>query len=105
MKTIQQKDEKRHGRARSDGQMRDAMTTASIPNNYLTKAMQQSIRGLEKNGFTARRILPVDPMAGIHAREFRADFAKQTQPDCWCSASGSTPTATSPTPNHNQTPP
>ena len=55
------------------------MTKASLPNNYLTKAMQQSIRGLEKNGFTARRILPVDPMAGIHAREFRADFAKQTQ--------------------------
>ena len=78
MKTIQQKDEKRHGRARSDGQMRDAMTTASIPNTYSNKAMQQSIRGLEKNGFTARRILPVDPMAGIHAREFHADFAKQT---------------------------
>ena len=54
------------------------MTTASPPNNYLNKAMQQSIRGLEKNGFTARRILPVDVMAGIHAREFRADFAKQT---------------------------
>ena len=54
------------------------MTTASIPNNYLNKAMQQGIRGLEKNGFTARRILPVDVMAGIHVREFRADFAKQT---------------------------
>ena len=79
MKSIQQKDEKRHGRARSDGQMRDAMTTASQTNNYLTKAMQQGIRGLEKNGFTARRILPVDLMAGIHAREFRADFAKQTK--------------------------
>ena len=79
MKTIQQKDEKRHGRARSDGQMRDAMTTASIPNNHLTKAMRQSIRRLEKNGFRIRRILPADPMAGIHAREFRADFAKQTQ--------------------------
>jgi hypothetical protein len=78
MKTIQQKDEKRHGRARSDRQMRDAMTAASMPNNYLNKAMQRSIRGLEKNGFTARRILPVDVMAGIHAREFRADFAKQT---------------------------
>ena len=78
MRTIQQKDEKRHGRAQSDGQMRDAMTTASIPNQHLTKAMQQGIRGFEKNGFTARRILPVDPMAGIHAREFRADFAKQT---------------------------
>jgi hypothetical protein len=79
MKTIQQKDEKRHGRAQSDGQMRDAMTTVSIPNKYPTKAMQQSIRGLEKNGFTVRRILPVDPMAGIHAREFRANFAKQTK--------------------------
>ena len=79
MKIIQQKDEKRHGRARSDGQMRDAMTTISIPNTYLNKAMQRSIRGLEKNGFTARRILPVDLMAGIHAREFRADFAKQTK--------------------------
>jgi hypothetical protein len=79
MKTRQQKDEKRHGRARSDGQMRDAMTKASLPNNYLTKAMQQCIRGLEKNGYSARRILPVDPKAGIHAREFRADFAKQTQ--------------------------
>jgi len=79
MKSTQQKDEKRHGRARSDGQMRDAMTTVSIPNNHLTKAMQQGIRGLEKNGFTARRILPVDLMAGIHAREFRADFAKPTK--------------------------
>jgi hypothetical protein len=79
MKFIQQKDEKRNGRARSDRQMRDAMTTASIPNSYLTKAMQQSIRGLEKNGFTARRVLPVDPMTGIHTREFRADFAKQTK--------------------------
>jgi len=78
MKTIQQKDENRHGRALSDGQMRDAMTTASIPNTYSNKAIQQSIRGLEKNGFTARRIMPVNPMAGIHAREFRADFAKQT---------------------------
>ena len=78
MKTIKQKDEKRHGRARSDGQMRDAMTNASIPNKHLTKAMRQSIRGLEKNGYSARRILPIDPMAGIHAREFRADFAKQT---------------------------
>ena len=54
------------------------MTTASMPNNYLNKAMQRSIRGLEKNGFTARCIMPIDPMAGIHAREFRADFAKQT---------------------------
>jgi hypothetical protein len=54
------------------------MTTAFMPNSYLNKAMQRSIRGLEKNGFTARRILPVDVMAGIHAREFRADFAKQT---------------------------
>ena len=79
MKSIQQKDKKRHRRARSDGQMKDAMTTISTPNNYLTKAMQYGIRGLEKNGFTARRILPVDPMAGIYAREFRADFAKQTQ--------------------------
>ena len=78
MRTIQQKDEKRHGRAQSDGQMRDARTTASQTNNYLTKAMQQGIRGFEKNGFTARRIMPVDPMAGINAREFRADFAKQT---------------------------
>ena len=78
MKTRQQKDEKRYGRARSDRQMRDAMTKPSLPNNYLNKAMQQSIRGLEKNGFTARRIMPVDPMAGVHAREFRADFAKQT---------------------------
>jgi hypothetical protein len=41
--------------------------------------MQQSIRSLEQNGFTVRRILPVDPMAGIHAREFRANFAKQTK--------------------------
>jgi hypothetical protein len=49
-----------------------------MPNNYLNKAMQRSIRGLEKNGFTARRIMPVDVMAGIHAREFLADFAKQT---------------------------
>lgn len=54
------------------------MKTASIYNNYLSKAMQQSIRCLEQNGFTARRILPVDLMAGIHASEFRADFAKQT---------------------------
>ena len=55
------------------------MTTASITNRYLTKAMQQGIRGFENNGFTVRRILPVDLMAGIHAREFRADFAKPTQ--------------------------
>ena len=54
------------------------MTTAFIPNTYSNKAIQRSVRGLEKNGFTARRILPVDPMVGIHAREFRADFAKQT---------------------------
>jgi hypothetical protein len=40
--------------------------------------MQRSIRGLEKNGYSARRILPVDSVAGIRAREFRADFAKQT---------------------------
>lgn len=79
MKTIQQKDDKRHGRARSDGQMRDAMTTELQTNNNLNKAMRQGIRGFEKNGFTARRIMPVDPMAGIHAREFRADFAKQTK--------------------------
>jgi len=63
----------------SDWQMRDAMTTASIPNRYLTKAMQQRIHSLEQNGFTARRILPIDPMTDIHAREFRADFAKQTK--------------------------
>ena len=79
MKTLQQKNEIRHGRTRSDGQMRDAMTTASITNRYPTKAMQQSIRSLEHNGFNVRRILPVDPMAGIHAREFRADFGKPTQ--------------------------
>ena len=79
MKILQQKDEIRHGRTRSDGQMRDAMTTASITNRYPTQAMQQSIRSLEHNGFTVRRILPVDLMAGIHAREFRADFAKQTK--------------------------
>ena len=78
MKTIQKKDEKRHGRAQSDWQMKDAITTASRSNKYLNKAMQQSIRGYEKNGFSARRIMPVDPMAGIHAREFRANFAKQT---------------------------
>jgi hypothetical protein len=54
------------------------MTTISIPNTYLNKAMQRSIRGLEKNSFIARRILPVDPVAGIHAREFHADFTKQT---------------------------
>ncbi len=79
MKTLQQKEEIRHGRTRSDGQMRDAMTTASITNRYHTKAMQQRIRGLEQNGFTVRRILPVDLMAGIHAREFRANFAKPTK--------------------------
>ncbi len=79
MRTIQQKDEIRHGRTQSDGQMRDAMKTASITNRYPTKAMQQSIRSFEHNGFTVRRILPVDPMAGIHAREFRADFAKPTK--------------------------
>ena len=54
------------------------MTTASIPNNYLTKATQQSICALENNGFLVRRILPVDPAAGLPAREFRADFAKET---------------------------
>ena len=30
------------------------MTKALLPNNYLTKAMQRSIRGLEKNGFSVR---------------------------------------------------
>lgn len=55
------------------------MTTASLPNRRFTKAMLRGIRGLEQNGFTVRRILPVDPMAAIHAREFRADFAKQTK--------------------------
>jgi len=55
------------------------MTKASFPNTHLTNAMQRSIRGLEKNGYSVRRILPVDPAAGIHAREFRADFAKQTK--------------------------
>ncbi len=59
--------------------MRDAMTTASITNNHLTEAMRRSIRGLEKNGYIVRRILPVDPMAGIHSREFKADFARQTK--------------------------
>ena len=54
------------------------MTTSPFPNRQVTKAMQRGIRGLEQNGFTVRRILPVDPMAGIQAREFRADFAKQT---------------------------
>jgi hypothetical protein len=79
MKPSRQKDEKHHGRARSDGQMGDAMTTASLPNSYLTEAMRNSIHGLETNGFRVRRILPADPKAGVHAREFRADFAKPTQ--------------------------
>lgn len=79
MKTLQQKDEIRHGRAQSDRQMRDAMTTASITNRHHNKAMQERIRSLEQNGFSVRRILPVDLMAGIHAREFRADFAKPTK--------------------------
>ncbi len=78
MKSYQQKDENRHGRARSDGQTRDAMTTRSMPNSYLSRPMQECIHTLEQNGFRARRILPLDPKAGIHAREFRADFAKQT---------------------------
>jgi hypothetical protein len=79
MKTARQKDEKHHGPARSDRQMGDAMTTASIPSNHLTEAMRSRILGLETNGFRVRRILPVDPMAGVHAREFRADFAKPTK--------------------------
>ena len=79
MKISRQKEEKHHGRARSDRQMRDAMTTASIPNSYLTKAMRNRILGLETNGFRVRRILPVNPMAGVHAREFRADFARPTR--------------------------
>lgn len=54
------------------------MTTASNPNNYLTHEMRQCIRGLEKNGFTVRCIVPLDPVAGIHASEFRAYLAKQT---------------------------
>jgi hypothetical protein len=54
------------------------MTTAFSPNRHYTKAMLRGIRGLEQNGFTVRRILPVDPMTGINAREFRAYFAKQT---------------------------
>lgn len=55
------------------------MTTSTIPNSYLTEAIRNSIQGLETNGFRVRRILPVDPMAGVHAREFRADFAKPTK--------------------------
>lgn len=78
MKMLQQKDEKRHGRARSDWQMRDAMTTATIPNNYLNKAMQRSIRELEKSGFTLRCLRPVDPLAGTEAREFIAHLTKAT---------------------------
>ncbi len=78
MKMLQQKDEKRHGRARSDWQMRDAMTTASIPNNYLNRAMQRSIRELEKSGFTLRCLRPVDLLAGTEARDFVADFTKPT---------------------------
>lgn len=79
MKTTMKKDTISHGHARSDGQMRDAMTTASIPNKHLTKATQRAIRGLEKNGFSVRRITPVELKSGIHSREFRADFAKQTK--------------------------
>ncbi len=79
MKTTLKNNEISHGRARSDRQMGDAMTTASIPNSHLTEAMRTRILGLEKNGFRVRRILPVDPMAGVHAREFRADFAKPTK--------------------------
>ena len=55
------------------------MTTASIPNSHLTEAMRSRILGLETNGFRVRRILPVDPKAGVHARELRADFAKPTR--------------------------
>ena len=79
MKMSRQKDEKHHGRARSDRQMRDAMTTATIPTRYLTEAIRKSIQGLETNGFRVRRILPADPKSGVHAREFRADFAKPTR--------------------------
>ena len=79
MKTTLKNNEISHGRARSDRQMRDAMTTASLPNNYLTEAMRNRIHGLETNGFRVRRILPADPKAGVHAREFRADFAKPTR--------------------------
>jgi hypothetical protein len=79
MKISRQKDEKHHGRARSDRQMGDAMTTASIPNSYLTEAIRNNIQGLETNGFRVRRILPADSKAGVHAREFRADFAKPTK--------------------------
>ncbi len=55
------------------------MTTASIPNSYLTEAIRNNIQGLETNGFRVRRILPADSKAGVHAREFRADFAKPTK--------------------------
>ena len=58
--------------------MRDAMTTVSIPNNYLNKAMQRSIRELEKSGFTLRWLRTVDPLAGTEARDFVADFARTT---------------------------
>jgi hypothetical protein len=40
--------------------------------------MVESILKLERNGFLVRRISPIDPTSGVHAREFRADFAKQT---------------------------
>jgi hypothetical protein len=46
--------------------------------SYITKAMQRSIREIETTGFQMSRIMPSNPMAGIHAKEFHADFIRRT---------------------------
>ena len=78
MKTHQKKDEKRHRRARSDWQMRDAMTTAFIPNNYPTKAIRKSIEALEQNGFTLRCIEQQEVGIASTPLVVRANFARTT---------------------------
>jgi hypothetical protein len=47
--------------------------------SYITKAMQRSIRDIETTGFQMSRIIPTNPMAGIRAKEFHADFIRQTR--------------------------
>lgn len=54
------------------------MTTASIPNNYLNKAMQRSIHELEQNGFTLRCIEQQEVGIATTPLVVRANFARTT---------------------------
>ena len=78
MKTHQKKDEKRHGHAQSDRQMRDVMTTGISPNNYPTRAMRKSIEALEQNGFTLRCIEQQEVGIATTPLVVRANFVRTT---------------------------